>query len=375
MKTFVLINTLALATAFADFAGSDLLAAKTKDSSMQPTQAQQAAPATVQPLVLTSGNYPTNKGWYLYADALYWHADEGDQDWAFKDNTLKTTSAGEGNINSGPLKSLRFKWDWAFRVGLGINMSHDNWDGNLQYTRFTTENSNRTGVIEGQELGQSTTGLVNLFTSGKLNWNIQYSIFNAEIGRSFFVSKKISLRPHGGLIGGWIDQKIHGKYFHGTLNSDLINATTFERVQNDFWGIGAIGGLNSTWRIGTVHKNIFNLLGDFAGALMYGHFDLSHRTTIQGPSGPLPKIVDRDLDRSLAVPMIQAMLGISWNRSFNSDQCFVGVKIGYEFQFWFRQLQRFTTEGIAPSGLNALYILTPQDLVLQGLTVDVRFDF
>jgi len=63
--------------------------------------------------------------------------------------------------------------------------------------------------------------------------------------------------------------------------------------------------------------------------------------------------------------MLQALMGFGWDFNFNKDRSHFALKVGYEFQDWLNHFQIFTND----SGTDNL------DLILQGLTLDLRFDF
>ena len=60
-----------------------------------------------------------------------------------------------------------------------------------------------------------------------------FNIFDWELGRNFWVSKALSLRPFLGLKGGWIHQSIHTKWQNPTRvnprKGPLIPFTTEKR--------------------------------------------------------------------------------------------------------------------------------------------------
>ncbi len=307
-------------------------------------------------LILCSAVPESSNGWYFFADALYWHADVGGSDYAFKN---KNTAAP---VISGPNHSLDFKWSWGFRLGIGANIDYDQWDTNFYYTWFQTQNSNATGTSAGQ-LAVDNIGQVTTFSQGKIDWRIHFSMLDWELGRWFYVSKHLSLRPHVGVKGGWINQKIEKEFTSAETSWDV-------HVKNDFWGVGASGGLNTTWEFAQYERNNFTFFGDVAGAIMYGHFEVDNSELTSAGGGFKP----HDLNRNLAVPMLQAILGFGWDRDFNCNRCHVGIRLGYEFQYWFRQNQTLINETTV-GGQTVRYQRAHDDLAFQGLTLDLRFDF
>ncbi|HNA61772.1 MAG TPA: Lpg1974 family pore-forming outer membrane protein [Rhabdochlamydiaceae bacterium] len=346
----------------------DEIAAGAKSSSMKSSEMQQQQPSINS---LTTAAPKSDHGWYLFADALYWHASEGNTDWAFK------YADEPAAIAAGPVHHLDFKWDWGFRVGIGMsNMQHDQWDSNFYYTWFHAHNSNSIGMTGAPEQVIDTWGSASSnFNSAEIDWNVHFSMFDWELGRNFFVSKNLALRPHIGIKGGWIHQPVKISYSGGELKQQAVNWNL--HMENDFWGVGASGGVNTNWTLGNagaMNQHRFSIFGDFSGALMYGHFDVDYKDIVSDIAGtPVHGgVALTNLSRNLAVTMLDAVLGLSWDVGFNQDRCHFAFRLGYEFQYWFRQNQLVRGVG---QGNDIQVSRASDDLGLQGLTADFRFDF
>jgi major outer membrane protein len=359
-KETLLGLVLLTASAFAD--GEMIAAQMSSDMQSGKMEEQKMMPTVV---TLTSARPESDNGWYVFADVLYWHADVGNSDWAFRNNNI---NAGSGVI-AGPNHKLDFKWSWGFRAGLGVNMDHDSWDSNVYYTWFHTRNSNAVGTAtNGTQAAVDNQGSTQLVTSGEIDWRIHFSMFDWELGRWYYVSKCLALRPHVGLKGGWIHQKVDRDW---TVDSQTGADADLE---NDFWGIGAAGGVNTAWMLGNVGMHRFSIFGDFAAAILYGHFDVDQRETTRRNGVVISGNHPDHLDRNLAVPMLQAMFGLGWDVPFNRDRCHFGLKVGYEFQYWMRQNQMLNMKNAAPFN-TVQYWRNSDDLALQGITGEFRFDF
>ncbi len=317
-------------------------------------------------VTLNSAVPDSSNGWYIFADALYWHADVDAADWAFKNTNTDAV------ITAGANHTLEFKWNYGFRVGLGANMDFDQWDTNLYYTWFQTSNSNAVGTT-GSQNAWDEFGLATEFTQGKIHWRVHYQNLDWELGRWFYVSRNLALRPHIGLKSAWIRQRV-GEHF--TKLGGVLRA---QSSTNNFWGVGPCGGLNTTWTFATVNTHNFSFFGDFAGALMYGHFRVKHNevSTVTGSTTPISGFKPSGLNRNLMVPMMQGMFGLSWDTSFNRNRCHFGLRVGYELQYWFRQNQMLINEAFPAAAVTDViaYQRANGALALQGLTFDLRFDF
>jgi len=371
MKKSVLFSAIALTASI--FADGDI-AAQMKSGKKSDNMIMDQKATTNQMVTLTSARPESDNGWYVFADALYWHADVGSSEWARK---IDDTAA---LVASGDLHSLNFKWNWGFRVGIGVNMDHDMWDSNFYYTWFRTENSNSagvpsTGLIVDQVTSLGIAARSNEFTSGKNEWKIHYNMFDWELGRWYYVSKSLAVRPHVGVKGGWINQDVDYTFTDASVPQAVVHSKA--DLNNNFWGVGPSGGVNMMWVLGSAGARMehrFSLFGDFAGALLYGHFDVDHKSSTYNAAGAVTSGTNLgDLNRNLAVPVFQTQMGLSWDTGFNNSRNHFTFKVGYEFQYWFRQYQQVVP--VLIDTVNYSYRRVSDDLALQGLTVDFRFDF
>jgi len=354
MKKTALFSALALTTSV--FSDGDMIAGQMKPCPQSHKNNQQSVPM-MNMVTLMSANPMSDNGWYIFVSPTYWHASVGNNDWAYKNQNVASSSP------TFSMYKLDFKWAWGFKVGLGVNMDHDQWDSDIYYTWFRTRNSSAIGATDTQENFITHDLLNNGFPLGIREHKISFNMIDWELGRAHFVSKSLALRPHIGLKGGWINQDVSQATEYSTSSSSL-------KITNDFWGIGTSGGVNTSWMLGNLDSHRFSLMGDFAGALMYGHFDNAYKIdALANATATTTTTTIRSLNRNLAVPMLQAMLALGWDTEFYDNQCHFGFKVGYEFQYWFRQNQMLAVSG------NTGFIRLSDDLSLQGLTIDFRFDF
>ncbi len=311
-------------------------------------------------VTLTSARPESEYGWYFFGDALYWHADVGNADWAERTETI-------ANTNSYKVHQLDFKWSWGFKAGIGVNMDHDMWDSSLMFTWFETDNTNSIGFENEAGVTQHITTFLPAqenVVSSKHRWTIHYGMFDWMLGRWQYCSKSLAMHPFVGVKGGWINQ-------YRTVNvRDSVNRRG--RFRNDFWGVGPSAGLNTLWVLGSAGSNMdhrFSLFGDVAGALMYGHFCNNYKVSATDNTQKI-----KHLNRNLAVSMLQAAMGLSWDTAFNRDRSHFMMKVGYEFQYWFRQNQFLSLKETPGDGLLGA-IRYSDDLALQGVTAEFRFDF
>ncbi|MBS0651044.1 MAG: hypothetical protein JSR93_07780 [Verrucomicrobia bacterium] len=316
--------------------------------------------------VLTDPNMQTDPRkknppqWNLFADMLVLKANEI-ATWALKVDFMPyTTSGGESAVNfSQTPKSVNFDWDFGVRAGFGYRFEGDRWDIRLYYTWFKTEgkdssfasnaDSNVTTALLGEWL---TFGFAS--NSGRIQWRIVLNSVDWELGRDCPVSKGLSFRPYLGVKGAWIYQKVHS---HWTSKQFKAN----ENLKNDFWGIGPKGGVDTNWLLGSVNNHSFKLFGDTYLALLGGCWTLKdiQKTSMNS------SLAGVNPTTWAATFMFYGVMGFGWDVMFNKNRSNFGVRMGYEFQYWYDQLKIFTfLEGTLHAAL-----------VLQGGMLDVHVNY
>src|SRR5579872_3611586 len=220
---------------------------------------------------------PGNCGLYLTAEFLYWQGTETDLWIAFQD-TLFTSTANR----AGRYQRFGFDWEPGFRVGLGWNVPYDGWDLCAKYTWYLNNSSSTFTSPISLPVGINTVfGFTNsvitgtgpvLYSRVKGNWRMNYDIFDLELGRAFFVSRGLSLRPYAGARGGWINRQTDVNYSDGlvvlsgggfTPNTPAIGTTYSGKV--NFWGIGPRIGFEGDWGFFS-HFFLFN---DISASILY----------------------------------------------------------------------------------------------------------
>ena len=146
---------------------------------------------------------------FLTGDLLYWQANENGLSFAI-DNR-----ADSSLINEGRFVDPEFKWNWGFRVGLGYNFCHDGWD---LYANWTHLISTADRSISNSENGELYTIINNTHeaafnqkttaNSAKAHWELALNVIDLELGREFFTSRWLTLRPHFGLRGALLPRII-----------------------------------------------------------------------------------------------------------------------------------------------------------------------
>ncbi|MBS0653246.1 MAG: hypothetical protein JSR39_06925 [Verrucomicrobia bacterium] len=324
-----------------------------------------------QPQPISQNSRPAQQDWDIFADLLYWHAGEV----GMIPNSTISTKLDPGLVSKLKLNNLDFDWNFGFRAGGRYsNIGNNQWGISLSYTRYRTEAKNRgsyngfVGIPTGFPLTEAITDadFFNLFwlfaaQSYHARWTLNYNIFDFKLDHLFAASETISLRPFLGLRGGWIYQDIHIRSIYHDVTSHNTPFLAKEKLTNHFWGIGPSCGLDTKWFLGKAGRHFFYLFGDLSGAFLWSTWNNSDHLTIGSTiAGTL-----RSKQRQAGSLMFQNLLGFEWSVKLNQRGAMLSLRLGYESQFWFDNLQIF----------NAYNGRQHNALTLQGGTFDLLFSF
>jgi hypothetical protein len=202
-------------------------------------------------------------------------------------------------------------------------------------------------------------------------WSLYFNAMDWELGRKFFVSPRLTLRPHVGIKGAWNHQSFN--IFETAPAASVPGASepsqsSFYQRQA-FWGVGMRVGLNTEW----FFCNGLSLYGNFAFAELYGQFKDQYKLRIFGPAAlaetfvPSGSLLGFEAQQiHLMQPVVEIALGLRYELSFGEKDCYrFLVQAGWEQQIWWHQNQFLALFNGISRG----------DLTLQGLDVKVGFAF
>ena len=298
-------------------------------------------------------------GLFLTGDYIYWTARQDNMQYASTGytNTLLLSTHGGKNAE------LKYRFQTGFKAGLGFSFGHDLWDMAFNYTWF--QSNNNKGSIHGNYragLIPTFTPYITLttddyFTNASAVWRLHFNTLDWELGRNFYISKYLSLRPFVGLKGSWQNQHNNSAYA-GIKSSEPFQYT--RNLESSFLGLGIRTGWNMAWHL----AGTWSLYGDVALASLWGQFK-TERTDKATVPGATHTPVSTSGQIHTASPVLELALGLRKDQWFYNNRFHIGVQAGWEEQIWWNQNQFSWDKAISQSG----------NLVLQGLTVRLRFDF
>lgn len=379
--------------------------------------------------------YDLQCAWGAFVDAefLYWYARETDLPYAFEVKGTNLGNPGNDLIVSGSrVRTLDVKWDPGFRVGLGWNSECDGWDLYLNWTWYRNKKSNRTSVDPHYSSGTTTqfnfdipsndqfalvdpwintafgeeasttpvasvpdTGTDSLitFNSIRAKWRLQYNNIDLELGRQYWLSRCMTMRPYVGLRGAWTKTR-----FSVRSNRDFTSTTPLvynasrsfrDRFTDRQWGVGFLAGFQPTFLLGC---NI-SIYGNFDAALIWGKYKdhkkerYSETSTVGGVNFNTyvygPNRVHAEF--FTMVPIVDLAIGFRWEDTWCGDRYRTLLDLGWEHHVWFNFNHRYLYNGSYNVNLNTAatsnaevfsgFDVVNTSLYFGGFVLRLKFDF
>jgi len=320
---------------------------------------------------------------YVTADFIYWKAYEEGLAYAY-DGVPNAPTAVPPSAGSGKVFRPKFRWEPGFKIGVGNKFDHDGWDLYAQYTwlRSHAKDEEEEGeccetetVLAKSNYWLSTAACPEAILMGEegARWNLNsFNVLDLELGRDFYVSKFLTLRPFAGLKFSWMHQKYKVKYsdilFVGDQGGQPSSLTTIplgsnvdlEFKQKEF-GVGLRFGMDTAWYF----CKWLGAYGDFAVTGLWNHFKERREVEVHTPAG-LEYDSERIRDKVYDVTgVLEVGLGLFFEWTFCKDAYMFNLAAGWETQVWFNQN-------------NMIFLMNnnaPGNLSFQGFTLEAGFAF
>ncbi len=339
-------------------------------------------------------------GAYITGEFLYWYARETNlsigNTWKIINQPTPNLLNGQAALvveqNAYPKKNFHLptRWDPGFRAGIGINTSHDGWDVYANYTYFhnhthksverpfraaTTAESaaliqsgqpsltnNWANTVDNPATALESVGGTIIPTSfcpvlatelsGK--WSFYFNQLDFELGRKYWLSKFVNIRPYLGVRGAMthtnfvVKSELEQEGAPIQVDEGLFLRVFREQknvIRNKFWGAGLVGGLQPEFRF---NKN-FMLFGNIDGALLWGRFKAKNKyrsfalsqleignppeLTIPGVYGPNHSKQRDKFYRMQGI--LDLAVGLRWEQHWKEDRYSTSLDLGWEHHYWF----------------------------------------
>ncbi len=243
------------------------------------------------------------------------------------------------------------KWECGFKLGLGYCSPCDGWDVGLEWTYFhgkafnhiiADPDSNHTLIALWSQFAPAQAGVVYATTVAN-DWKVKLNLIDLEIGRHFWVSRYLSIRPFIGLRYASIHQHNQIYYDGGSWSANSI-VTPIQPafngivdIHNNYNGAGLLAGLDSEWNFGCG----WSLYGNVAASIIYGRFSNDHDEYIRLARTPhsITNILDTRESFRASRPILDLGLGVKWSTMFCSCKYGFSAMLGWEQHMFFDQNQ------------------------------------
>jgi len=279
------------------------------------------------------------------------------------------------NYTTKHLIHPNFKWDWGFRIGVGYYFVPPKWSLDLQWTNFSTNDSqtrssNTDDSVNINQLGSfpiwdipSTSFSGDYVSNSHLHWKLSLNLLDLNFTR-IFQKDRWCFKPYVGLRSGWVRQKFDVEYSGGIFTLTFIspgndnNGIKTIEMRNEYWGLGPRVGFAPSVLLG---KGI-SIYAESAISALMGCFHLDQHGEYLGTSEFHYHSNPFGLRWILDVAA-----GFMYCTAIFSDRYDLSLKLGYEFHEFYHQMElRRDRFNVAPHNSN---------LSLQGVTANVRMDF
>ncbi|MBM3198299.1 MAG: hypothetical protein FJZ58_03480 [Chlamydiae bacterium] len=310
----------------------------------------------ITPMVLSSGVKVVTS-----ADFIWWKTTIDNLEYAVAGVHNGSLSVGTTkSVSQGNFTAAGSSFEPGFKVALGLIMNHDGWDVNAEYTWLNPATQTNSVVLHSREGLISSFGLAT--RSGSLglldlqdassSFTHHFNVLDTDLGRNFFISKYISLRPQIGLKFAWTEEK-------STLDYDALGSLSpvffdFQQKQNLF-GMGVRAGVGSLWHF---CKN-WGIYGDLFFSGLWGWLSTNEKQ-VQGEI----TTCNNKTNLQKMIPVVEYGLGLNYTTWFYEDTCQFSMQAGWEQQVWMDYNNLLDISYVVGGNMN-----------IQGLTVKMGFAF
>ena len=329
---------------------------------------------------------------FITADYICWKAYEEGLQYAYNGVALGPVISGAGatggvnpgSASQGKVFRPKFEWESGFKVGLGNKFAHDGWDFYAQYTWLRSDAEDNEDDDDDcceteQIVAKSQFWLATVRTSEDLvmgeegaRWNLNsFNVLDLELGRNFYISKFLTMRPFGGLKFSWQHQKYKVKYsdiiFVGDQDGIPPSTNTIPNpsdVQLEFkqreFGVGLRFGMNTQWYF----CKWLGAYGDFALTTLWNRFKENREVEVKTATGEFDSEDIKDKIYGIT-GVFEVGIGLFFEWAFHDDDYMFTLAAGWEDQVWWGQN-------------NFIYLMEnnePGTLSFQGFTLKAGFAF
>jgi hypothetical protein len=262
------------------------------------------------------------------------------------------TSNGKSRV-----QNASYKWDWGFRLGTTYGLPQDGWDLSLNWTWFRGKDHKRPALYSSAAFNDlAPTSAPNLLQTGPtpIQTKVKFNVVDLDLGREFFVSKWLTVKPIVGFRGASVRRHFNVDYSYADVS---VPAIPKHENYNRYRGVGLRTGASTQWGLGSG----VSLFGEATGSMLFGrhHNQIKNGTT---------NLVNRP---KATRAMTDLAVGVRWDNLMNKDSYRTRLQLGWEQH----ALAGFN-RGTSVVALSDVAAQNPRgDFAYSGFVFHAQFDF
>jgi len=328
-----------------------------------------------------------NGDFVIEIDGLYWNSHMDGMEYAVETQVKNTERTSLINAN---YKNPNFNWEFGFKAGVAYNTTCDGWDLGILWTKYNGRASSHDQAQAGDNKTllplwsnfPDSDSLVQFqapvrATDIETSWKLDLNLIDLDLGREFWVSRRVTLRPHVGLRIAQLKQSFDIEHKGGSFSEAPVR-NDFVDINNNFKGVGVRAGLDSVWNLGCG----FGIYGDMALSIIYGRFNVDHKEYTRLAASPFSKRKVLDTHESFRASRLATdlALGLQWSKLVCNCQYGLTIGLGWEHHLFLDQNQMWRVNKVLSAEdstelLGNTFSQRRGDLDTQGWTLKFVFDF
>lgn len=260
--------------------------------------------------------------WALGLEYIFWETRVEGTEFAYSNSALSPSIPITGSVYS-----VKPGWTSGLRIFGAKYFEYDRWSLQASFTLLRPNGSEATAsALSSARIPLKGVLLSNTYLdTAKASYNLDYYDLEVNLGRDFYVSNALSIRPFFGIETLWFDQSLTTRYSGGeTLGLDTVTLID----TSDLWGMGPEIGLTSGWFLGLG----FKLLASSRVALPFGYVSSTHNESHSRIAAQRFYMKEQKHQFN---PYLQGRIAGAWSGYVNKKKQYIEVSFGYDFSYFF----------------------------------------
>jgi hypothetical protein len=244
--------------------------------------------------------------------------------------TISEESTVPGSIPYLRTRTVEPEFNWGYFIQAGYRISHHydveaSW---AQYNSSLSNSSTGTGVAGTTTTATSSNEATYALTTGETataeaKQNINYSIFDANLGQYHDITEMLRARLFAGIQYGKVDLDVDNTYA-----LTVAPLAAFDNYDSSFSGWGPELGMDLEYKV----WHTIGVVGHFAAAFLIGQQETESYVYNDSIPATQASIATESVAR--LIPTINAKLGANWNVPYAYEKISFGIEAGYQVAYY-----------------------------------------